>query len=220
MSAPVAPWALSGESLLALARFGGHRSALPLPEGLAHLPGPALVVANRYEQSPVGPYLELAVAVPARLGPRPGWAFTTMVVDSADARMGGRLNWGFPKELGRLLWSADGDERELRWLDRDVCVRGVPRRFAVPFLVPVRALQRRGDGPVVVPARLRGRARPASVRVYAPAGDPLACLAGSHPGALLSSMRFVVKPARRPAGFTSTLLAPLRAPEPALSNRR
>jgi hypothetical protein len=214
VSAPVAPWALQGESLVALARC---RTQLgPLPGDLGRVPGPALVVANRYTDSPVGPYLELAIGRLARLGARPGWCFTTMVVDNADARKGGQLNWGFPKELGKLLWRQDGDERELRWVDRDLCVRGIPSRFALPFLVPMRSLQHRADGPVVVPARLRGRARPASITVYAPQDDPLAGLGGTHRGLHVSSMKFVVRPARRPVGIASTLLAPLRAPEPAL----
>ena len=188
-----------------------------MPPGLRRAPGPALIVANRITDSPVGPYLELAVGVPARLGVRPGWCFTTMVVDNPEARMGGRVNWGFPKELGRLVWSHDGDERELRWVDRDLCVRGVPRHLVAPFLVPMRAVQRRADGPVVVPGRLRGIARLAKVTFYAPRDDELAPLAGRHHGVHLSGMHFVVKPARRPVGIASTLTAPLRAPEPALS---
>ncbi|MCU1375344.1 MAG: hypothetical protein JWO68_2630 [Actinomycetia bacterium] len=215
MSAPVAPWALTGESLMALARCPTPPG--PLPAGMAKLPGPALVIANRYTDSPVGPYLELALGCPARLGARPGWCFTTVVVDHADARMGGRLNWGFPKELGKLLWRHDGDERELRWVDRDICVRGTPTKFVLPLLVPMRALQRRADGPVVVPARLRGKGRIASVNVYVPQDDPLVALAGTHRGVHVAGMRFTVRPARHPVGFASTLLAPLRAPEPALS---
>jgi hypothetical protein len=216
MTAPVAPWALSGESLVALARC--RETPGVLPDGMTRIPGPALVVANRYSHSPVGPYLELAIACPARLGPRPGWCFTTMVVDNPEARAGGRLNWGFPKEVGRLLWAHDGDARELRWADRDICVRGTPRSFVLPFLVTLRALQRRGDGPVVVPGRVRGRAHLATVSVYAPQEDPLAGLAGEHRGAHIAGMHFTVKPARQPVGFSSTLLAPLRAPEPALSS--
>jgi hypothetical protein len=49
-----------------------------------------------------------------------------------------------------------------------------------------------------------------------PNDDALAPLAGPHRGLLLSGMRFVVDPARLPAGLTSTFRAPLRAPEPAL----
>jgi hypothetical protein len=177
-----------------------------------------LVVANRYSHSPVGPYIELGIGCPARLGPRPGWSFTTMVVDSSEARAGGRLNWGFPKELGRLVWRHDGDERELRWVDRDICVRGTPTSVVLPLLVPMRSLQRRADGPVVIPGRLRGRARLASVSVYVPREDPLAGIGGEHRGVYLAGMHLTVKPARRPTGFGSTLLAPLRAPEPALTS--
>jgi hypothetical protein len=217
VTAPVAPWALAGETIVTLARCSPAPSELPA--GLACIPGPLLIVANRYTDSPVGPYLELAVGRPARLGLRPGWCFTTMVVDRPEARLGGRLNWGFPKELGRLVWAQDGDERELRWADRDVCVRGVPTKVVFPVLLPVRSLQRRGDGPVVVPARVRGRGRLARVTVYAPTGDPLAPAAGTHLGVHVAGMRFVVRPARRPVGIASSLLAPLRAPEPALSWR-
>ena len=92
-------------------------------------------------------------------------------------------------------------------------------RFRIPALVPVRALQRRADGPVVVPGRLRGLARMARVEVETPEDDPLWPLTGFHRGFVVSSMRFVVRPARTPFGFTSTLRAPLQTPpEPALSS--
>ena len=192
--------------------------AQPLPDGLRRVPGPWLVVALRYEASPVGPYLELAVGVPARLGVRIGWCITTMVVDSAEARAGGRQGWGFPKELGSLVWSRDGAERSLRWAERGIEVRGRPSRFRLPVLVPVRALQRRSDGPVVAPGRLRGVARPARVSVEVPANTASGSSAGSHPGLTVDGMRFVARPARRPFGITSSLRAPLVAPEPALSS--
>ena len=212
--APVAPWALTGESLVAVARPGAPLGRVPA--GISRIPGaPTLIVAVRYEGSPVGPYLELAIGEPARLGLRPGWCFTTMVVDSAASRLGGRANWGFPKELGTLVWDSVGSERRLRWVERDVTVRGVPGRLAVPALVPVRALQRRADGPVVVPGRLRGRAHLTTVHVDAPDGDALAPLSGGHPGVHVASMRFSVRPARAPVGFYSSLRAPLRAPVPA-----
>lgn len=216
--APVAPWALTGESLVALARSA--RPLGPMPVGVHRLPGPCLVVAVRYDGSPVGPYLELAVGEPARLGMRPGWCFTTMVVDSSESRLGGRANWGFPKDLGSLVWETDGHQRSLRWVERGVTVRGTPGRLALPALVPVRALQRRADGPVVVPGRLRGRAHLAPVEVEAPDDDPLAPLTGSHRGVHVASMRFTVRPARAPVGFYSSLRAPLRAPMPAPTTLR
>ncbi len=216
MAAPVAPWTLAGESLVALARC--HRQlAEPLPWGLRRLPGPLLVAAVAYHQSPVGQYLELAIGEPARLGARPGWCMTTMVVDSPASRQGGRVNWGLPKELGTLVWESDGRECEMRWVERGLVVRGRPGRWRVPGLVPLRAVQRRSDGPVVVPGRLRGEGRLCRVEVEVPEDDALAPLAGWHAGCHVASMRFILRPARTPVGFASSLLAPLRAPEPALS---
>jgi hypothetical protein len=92
------------------------------------------------------------------------------------------------------------------------------RTAALPVLVPVRSLQHRADGRVVVPGRLRGIARPGSVTFHTFPGDDLAPLAGDHVGAVVSSVRFVVHPARHPTGLTASLRAPLRAPEPALSS--
>jgi hypothetical protein len=217
-TAPFAPWALAGECLAGLARWRGPSSGrAPLPQGLRRLPGPCLIVGVRYTDSPVGPYLELAIGEPARVGARPGFCITTMVVDSPASRAGGRLNWGFPKELGTLRWRHRDDEPELCWDERGIVVRGLPRGPTLPVLVPVRSLQHRGDGPVVVPGSLRGRARLARVTVEAPEDDPLAALAGNHRGGVVQGMHFVVRPARHPIGLTSTLMAPLRPAEPALS---
>ena len=188
----------------------------PVPAGIRRVPGPALIVAARYDGSPVGTHLELAIGEPARMGTRLGWCMATMVVDSAEARAGGRAEWGFPKELGTLVWGRDGEERTLRWAERGVTVRGIPTRWRLPVLVPVRALQRRTDGPVVVPGRLRGLARLARVEVDVPAVDVLAPVVGTHRGCTVDGMRFVVRGARHPFGLTSSLRAPLAPPEPAL----
>ena len=212
--APFAPWALQGEAVVGLARRRGM--APPPARGLAAMPGPALVTATRYTSSPVGPYLELSVAVPARMGLRLGWCATTVITNRQDARIGGRLNWGFPTEMGRLFWNSRDDERELVWEDRDLVVRGRPRLFRIPLATPVRSLQERGDGPVVVPGRLWGRVRPAGVSVQVYPGDELAWLAGGHPGVLVSGLHHVVREARHPTGLTATLRAPNRAPEAAL----
>ncbi len=212
---PAAPWELAGECVVAFVRPPARRP--PLPVGLHPLPGPLVVAVARFTESPVGPYLELSVAEPARLGARIGLCVTLMVVDSPDSRLGGRLNWGLPKELGTLRWLADGDERTLAWEDRDVVVRGVPSGPSVPMVAPVRSLQRRADGLVVVGGRVRGHARPARVEIDTPDADGLFGLTGRHRGMVVTGMRLVVDPARRPAGLTATLRAPLRAPEPALS---
>ena len=188
-----------------------------LPDGLGRLPGPCLISAARYDDSPVGPYRELAVGEPAHLGARLGVCITTMVVTSVDSRLGGRVNWGFPKELGTLVWLDEGDDRVLRWEERGIAVRATPVGPPLPVLVPLRALQRRADGLVSVRGHARGRGRMARVDVTVPEDDPLAGLDGRHRGLMVAGMRLVVSPARRPVGLTATLRAPLRAPEPALS---
>ena len=215
VTAPHAPWAMSGEGFGALARVG--RTSVGLPSGLHRLPGPAVVAAASYTDSPVGPYRELLVAIPARLGPRPGLCVTTMVVDSPACRIGGRLNWGFPKELGTLIWEADGEERQLRWVERGLVVRARFARAALPVLLPMPNLQRRADGPVLVPVRARGRGHLARLDVETAEGDPLAWLAGSHRGLVVAGLRLVISPARVRSGLTSTLRAPAQAPEPALT---
>ena len=188
-----------------------------LPDGLRRMPGPCAMTAARYDDSPVGPYRELAVGQPARLGARLGLCITTMAVTSVDSRLGGRVNWGFPKELGTLVWYDEGDGRVLRWEERDIVVRATPVGPPLPVLLPLRALQRRSDGLVLVLGHARGRGRVAKVEVSVPEDDLLAGLAGRHRGLIVAGMRLVVSPARRPVGLTATLRAPLRAPEPALT---
>ena len=215
VQAPHAPWVLGGECILTMA--SPPAALRELPEGLKRLPGPWQVVASRYDDSPVGPYRELAVGEPARLGARLGVCITTMAVTSVDSRLGGRVNWGFPKELGTLVWLDEGDDKVLRWEEREIVVRATPLGPPLPVLLPLRALQRRADGLVSVRGYARGRGRVARVEVSVPDDDPLAGLAGRHKGLTVSGMRLVVNPARRPVGLTATLRAPLRAPEPALS---
>jgi hypothetical protein len=215
VTAPVAPWALSGEAMVAFLRRGRTRPTLP--DGISPLPGPVVVVAARYEGSPIGAYLELAVAEPARLGPRPGWCVTTMAVDVPEARTGGRLNWGYPKELAQLVWSTDDGVSTLTWPERGIVVRGTPSRLVAPVLVPLRTVQRREDGPVVVPGGLRGLAHAARLMIEIPDDDPLAFLARERArGVHIAGLHLNVRPARHPRGWASSLRAPLRAPSPAL----
>ena len=200
-----------------------RRARIPsgvLPEGLQSLPGPAVVAGVRYTSSPVGPFLELVVAVPARLGLRPGFFAVADAVSEPAAKVGLRCNWGFPAEVARLTWSADGDERVVRWEERGLELRARPFGLRVPVVARVRSVQRRGDGPVVVPRRLLSLARLARTAVEVPPDDAeLAWLAGPHGGLVLSSARLVMRPARHPSGVLSSFRAPLRAAEPGLSYR-
>ncbi|HEV7887909.1 MAG TPA: hypothetical protein VGO92_10140 [Acidimicrobiales bacterium] len=207
------PWHLSGELVVAwVARRPGRRTRLPV--GVAPLPGPAVVVALSYADSPVGPFLELSVGEPARIGLRPGFCVTTCVVATPDSRVDYKMNWGVPAELGAMVWEVDGQARRLTWLDRGVVVEGRAHRWRVPAMVPGRSVQRRSDGVVVVPRRVRGWLGLGRAVVHAPEGDPLSWAEGGHPGGVMTGMRMVVSPARHPFGLLSTLRAPLQAPAP------
>lgn len=219
MSAVADPaWLLRGEGMVA---WVARRSdGAPLPPGLRSLPGPAAVVAMRYDDSPVGPYVELSVLVPARLGLRPGMCTVVMVVTSAEARLECRRNWGLPAELGALRWAAGGGVRTLSWEERGLSFTGRPFGPTVLApMVPIRSVAWRPTGAVVLGRRLRARARAARCRIEVAADDDLGWLAGSHPGLALAGARIVAGAARRPAGLLSSV--PWReratggAPEPA-----
>lgn len=202
---PHAPWALRGEALVALSFT---RPALDLPEGVDSAPGPVSIAAVRYTDSPVGPFLQLMVLVPARLGGRMGWSAVVAVVDKADAVVGLNMSWGIPATQGELRWFARDGVRQLLWEDRDLSVKARGRGFGVPMVMPHRLLQARADGPVVVPDRYWGLFRPALVTVEVSPRDALDCLGGRHLGATVDGVHRTIAPARTPVG----LLAPLRAP--------
>jgi hypothetical protein len=155
----------------------------------------------------------MAVAVPARLGLRPGLCITMSVVNNADARMAGRLGWGMPRQLGSLRWLAIGPQRTLSWAERAIEVKAEARPGAGPFTKGLRGLQRRSDGLVVVPARLSGWIRRARVTIDVPEGDGLEPIAGSRRGWIISGRTLVLEPSRRPSGLLRTFVAPHLEPE-------
>ena len=214
---PHAPWRLRGECVVAWVPPPVRLRAL-LPEGIRPLPGPAALVGASYTDSPVGPYLELALGLPARLGLRPGLCIVVQVVSAPPARLGYRQNWGLPASLGGLSWSVDGDERVLRCEEPDLELRGTPIGPGVPMVVPFRSVQRRADGPVLLPRRFVALVRVA--RTLVSTGERIdpsrAGLGGRHAGAVMAGMRIIARPARHPAGFLSSLRAPLRPIEPGI----
>ena len=195
MSEP--PWALRGEAVVA---FCG---------------GAIVVLAERYEASPVGPYLSFGVARIARVGMRIGLQFSTMVVDNHERLGAGRRNWGLPGEMGNLSWATVGDETVLVWHERGIEVHGVAARSrGFPLYAPMRLLQHRADGPVVVPSRMRGRFRRAAVDVVvAPDDEDFRALAGPHRGLIITGMAVQLRAARHPAGHLWSGRAPASAPD-------
>ena len=207
------PWGLVGESVVTLVARRGSVLGV-IGEGLVSLSGPALVIAANYHMSPIGPFCELSVLEPVRHGARPGWSVTLSVVNDARARSGARLSWGIDRGLGALVWRSDGAAASLSWEERGLIVAGERRRGAVPLSVSVRALQRRGDGPVNVPLRLRGLAHRARVSVEVGADDPLGVIAGVHRGVTVSGGLHISPAYRSCAAVPKALVAPLRHPEP------
>ena len=199
-----------------------------VPAGVRPLPAsPVLVVGAAYQDSPIGPYNELAVGVVGRIGLRPGLTVLHQVVDAPEARVVYRQHWGLPTQLGTFLWSRDGDERSMRWEERGLVVRSTPVGMRLPVALPLRAVQRRTDGPVVLPRRMYALMRYARIGIEV--ADPLnaqetdlSWLAGAHRGVMINGMRIVAGRARHPIGALSSLRAPLvpgRAAEPALRDR-
>jgi len=195
-------WTLAGEVMVGV--LGCPHGPSAVPPTLRRLPGPQLIVAARYTSSPVGPYLEMAVAEPARFGSRPGMCVTTMVVDSAESRAGGRGKWGFPKELGTLNWFMVGKERSLRWEERGAVIRWTTRGPLLPAILPFVCLQQRADVPLRIPGLARGSARLASVEFDVPAKDDLSYLTGRHLGAHASGASLRIGEGRPPPGFSSS----------------
>ena len=227
--ATTAPWRMAGECILGWVTGVPPAVRSLLPSGVRPLPGPAAVVGVSYASSPVGPFLELSVALPARLGLRPGLCVVFQLVSVADARLAYRSNWGTPASVGSMVWDVEGSAGELRCASLGLTVRGEPVGPSFPAVVPVRSVQRRVDGPVVVPRRFVALVRLARTTVewQAPvagggaSGDDvealLSSLAGRHAGAVMSGVRILARPARHPAGLWSSLRAPLTIPEPAMS---
>jgi hypothetical protein len=158
---------------------------------------PVILIAARYDSSPVGAYLELAVARPGRPGPRPGLTVTTMVVDSEDSRRHGRALWAFPKQLGTLRWIEEDGRVTFLWEERGLVLRARSVGPGLPVFAPFRARQERGGDHLLVPGRLTGTGRVARLEASIPAGDELAGLSGPHLGMWVRRLRLVVHPARR-----------------------
>lgn len=211
------PWVLRGAGLLAWVRPGAV--TIRLPPGIRPLPGPAAVVAMSYDDTPVGPYRELSIAVPARLNLRPALCTIAIVVTSPEARLVCRQDWGLPADLGDLRWSVDDEDRQMVWQDGGLVLQGRAWGPEIVAVAPLRWAQWRSSGPVVLPRRLWTRMRPARCQVDADPDGQLAWLGGRHPGLALQGARVVAHAARRPAGLLSSVPwreRPLgRSPEPA-----
>ncbi len=134
-SIPDAPWQLQGEAVAFLAS----------PTSLRLL--------VRYDNSPVGPYLEHALATLTWRGPH----VFQMSVDLEDSMIGGREIWGFPKTLESLDWTEDENRVIFRREGQTFRVRAFGPSFSLAL--SFWTVQQKGEDWVRVPGVIGGRAR-------------------------------------------------------------
>lgn len=207
-----APWALLGEAMVAFVARP-RRGLKPLPPGIGRMPGPMVVLAEQFVDSPVGPYAVLSIAEPARSGLRTGLHISTCVVNNGEARRIMRQRWGVPAELGALRWSSEAGTTIMTWEEHELVIEATSDRRPFQTTFPVRMLQQRTDGPVGFPLKLKALVRSSRVSISIPEDDMFAFLAGNKRGFKLSNANMRLEGARRRRGLLS-LRAPKRLAEP------
>jgi hypothetical protein len=153
----------------------------------------------RYDETPVGPYSEIAATLMADDGVG---HIPFIVVDSLTSIVGGRANWLLPKALADFEWSEDF---------RSVAIKPVePARPAWSASVTVEAAGE--PTPLTIPSQLQqvstngtvgrcvgsmvGAMRSATITVSAGADGPLAALLkpGRYDGTVLADSAFTCGP--------------------------
>ncbi len=129
------PWHLRGEAVALLAS-----------------PVSVCLLVN-YTSSPVGPYLEHALATLTLRGPH----VFQMSVNLEKSMLGGRAIWGFPKTMEALAWQKKRDRLTFRRLDKVLRVRAFGPKF--PLALPFWAAQQKEGAWVRVPGFIRARVR-------------------------------------------------------------
>lgn len=183
---------------MAVALVGGWGLGGVAMPHVRRLPGPVLVVAVRFQASPIGPFTELAVIEPVRRGIHAGFSVIRSAVDDERARTSRSAHWGAAPELGVLRWIRDGDSVVVRWEEEGLDLRVEPIHRPLPVLVPMRLLQVRRPDPMIMRARIRGLMRVARVELGAPADGAFGPWVGAHRGALVAAPRIQAGPAVRP----------------------
>jgi hypothetical protein len=155
----------------------------------------------RYDDTPVGPYSEVAATLIPGSGDGYGH-IPFIVVDSLPSIVGGRANWLLPKALAQFDWSADGHSVTARadqpstpgWT---ISVRyepaGEPSDVSMPNhveQVSTDGVARRFDGTIA------GSMSSASVEIDGHADGPLGALLvpGRYDGTMITNCEFDVGP--------------------------
>jgi len=153
----------------------------------------------RYEQTPVGPYDEIA----ATLLPEGGNGYghiPFIAVDSYPSIVGGRANWLLPKSLARFVWSEDSLSANVTadapakpgW---SLTLNATPYGEASALAVPSNVQQVSNEGAVRrFTGNMAGSMQPAAINVEGVAEGPLATLlvSGRYEGTVLNNCNFNV----------------------------
>ena len=112
-----APWSLQGDAFL-LPSLNTHLikqyDANPLPAG-THWGVAGGIILARYHNTSVGPYSELIFTSGLyRLGRHVGFHIDQIYVDSQLSLLGGRSNWGVPKQLAEFDWQTQGKSTQVK----------------------------------------------------------------------------------------------------------
>lgn len=185
---PAGPAEVVGEAVIAVVRRH-HPPLCETPEGMVSLPGPGLLLAARYQSSATGAFNELTVFEPAREGIAIGLAATLTIVSDARAAQAGPLWWGVSRRQGSIGWTREGDTVRVTWVEGALELRAVPGRATLPFLLPIRTVQRRRGREVAAALHLRGLGHLAHVECTVAAGDGLAPLSTVRRGLVVSAQQ-------------------------------
>jgi Acetoacetate decarboxylase (ADC) len=155
----------------------------------------------RYDETPVGPYSEIAATLIAADGDGYGH-IPFIVVDSLPSIVGGRANWLLPKALASFDWSTDGDGVTVRGVERtspgwSISVRHEPTGSPAPVSLHNKVRQADVDGVSrQFDGTLDGLLQGATVEVRGHADGVLAALIanGTHDGNVMTGCRFDVGP--------------------------
>jgi hypothetical protein len=159
----------------------------------------------RYDDSPVGPYDEIALTLIGDDGGRGHIPF--IAVDSLTSIVGGRANWLLPKVLGAFEWAPDGSGVTVRgeqpdqpewWLTLSWQATGESAEVSLPN--DLQQVSRTGDV-AWFDGAIAGEVSPAVVTVEAHATGPLGSVArsGQFDGGVMRPCRMRFGPLR-PAG--------------------
>jgi hypothetical protein len=155
----------------------------------------------RYEDTPVGPYSEIAATMIPDDGDGYGH-IPFIVVDSLPSIVGGRTNWLLPKALARFDWSDDGltvtassaQPATPAW---SISARITPSGDATALSLPNHVQQVSTEGVVRrFDGSLAGSMTAASIEVAGQADGPLAALfvPGRYDGSVMTDCEFDVGP--------------------------